>query len=259
MKKGYDKIFIEFPIYCFSYCGNEKEKLRDVILYCIADKALKVPAREIIDYCYMKASDFIYEDIIHKSIASAAEDFGFVVNSIEEVTKCWLELKERQLDYEDKYGKDAFCRMGRQLTEEVIKGNFGFREYKVLGAIQSVLGKKRIYSRITYELLSYRVMGFKTKTIANAEGYEQGELSGPQLKTSVIKLMHKGLLTTATYMFREKYYSTKIKRSAKLRELIEKKKIKNFAVRKGIEDKKWSYELKNKLNEKMNDLATYEL
>ena len=56
----------------------------------------------------------------------------------------------------------------------------------------------------------------------------QGALSGRQIKTSVTKLIHKQLLNSVTYIYREKYYSTKIKSPNKLRDLLKNKKLHNY-------------------------------
>ena len=56
--------------------------------------------------------------------------------------------------------------------------------------------------------------------------------------------MQKKLITSVTYQYREKYYSTKIKKNELLRELIAKKKLKQHELKLGIEDKIWSNEIK---------------
>jgi hypothetical protein len=90
-------------------------------------------------------------------------------------------------------------------------------------------------------------LGYKMKKIAFAEGITQGALSGRQIKTSVIKLINKKLLTSVTYFNREKYYSTVIKCPEKLRELIKNKKLHNHQVSCGIEDFKWSLKTKEEM------------
>lgn len=114
--------------------------------------------------------------------------------------------------------------MGKKLSEDVINDYFSLREYKVLAAIQSILGKQKPFQRITYEQISYRMLGYKRKRIALAEGKDLHVLSTHQIKTTVAKLIRKKFLICVTYHFREKYYSTKIKRINLLRELILKRK-----------------------------------
>jgi hypothetical protein len=258
MSKDFDKKFIEFPLHCLLYCADDKERLKEIILFCIVDSAMKSKIYEESDINYAKPEDFDIDNEIHRKITSAAAEYNYGIESIGKAINVWLEIKPILLDYEDKYGMDAYCSMGMQLTNDVLNERFGFREYKVLAAIQSVLGKKKIYLRITYEHISYRVLGYKKKKIALAEGKMQGALSARQIKTSVTKLIHKKLLTTATYMNREKYYSTKIKSADKLRELIKNKKIRNYAIRHGTEDYRWSIQTKEELS-MMRSRMSYEL
>jgi len=247
MLKEFDKKFIEFPLFCLLYCANDKKRLKDIILYCIVDSAIKSKIDDKIDCSLVKPDDFDNDNEIYVKIAAAAVEYNYKIESIEKAINVWLEIKPQIVAYEGKYGTDAYCRMGMQLTNDVITGRFGFREYKVLAAIQSTLGKKRTHLRITYENISYRALGYKMKKIAYAEGITQGALSGRQIKTSVIKLINKKLLTSVTYFKREKYYSTVIKCPEKLRELIKNKKQHNHQVSCGIEDFRWSLKTKEEM------------
>ena len=85
------------------------------------------------------------------------------------------------------------------------------------------------------------------KKIAFLEGIKQDALSGRQIKISFTKLIYKKLLTSVTYLHREKYYSTIIKCPEKLRELIKNKKLHNHQVSCGIEDFKWSLKTKEEM------------
>jgi hypothetical protein len=48
-------------------------------------------------------------------------------------------------------------------------------------------------------------------------------------------------------MRRQKYYSTKIKKKEKLRELVASKKLKDFEIRCGKEDYEWSKKTKKEM------------
>ena len=248
MLNKFDKKFIEFPLYCLLYCADDKERLNDIILFCIVESAVDNKIYNEPDINLVKPTDFDIENEIHSKIVSAAAEYNLVLESIEKAIDVWLEVKQKILDYVNKYGADSYCRMGIQLTNDVINNKFGFREYKVLAAIQSVLGNTKIYLRITYEHISYRILGYKKKKIAQAEGKMQGALSARQIKTSITRLIHKKLLTSVTYMHREKYYSTKIKNADNLRELIKNKKVRNCSISYGIDDYRWSIKTKEELS-----------
>jgi hypothetical protein len=49
-------------------------------------------------------------------------------------------------------------------------------------------------------------------------------------------------------MYREKYYSTKIKSPNKLRDLIKNKKLHNYGVKCGIEDYRWLMKTKEEMS-----------
>lgn len=224
MKARFDKIFLEFPLIYLRYIGDDINRLNDLLEMQVVDKALKSNFKMTMDFSKVNITDFDYDNSIHQKIVSTAKMMNVKLNSIERAIKYWIDLKALQFEYEDKYGKDAFCRIGKKLTEDVLNGYFGLREYKVLAAIQSILGKQKPFLRITYEQISYRMTGYKRKRIAIAESKDLHLLSPHQIKTSVIKLLRKKLLICVTYLYREKYYSVRIKRTEVLKELILKKK-----------------------------------
>lgn len=247
MNKKFDKIFFEFPLVFLSLIGDDTNKLDELIEVLVVDKALKSNINFAIDFSKVKINDFDSENPIHRKIIAVAKNLNVKVGSIEKVIQFWIDFKSFQIQYEDKYGKDAYCRIGKKLTLDVINGSFGLREYKVLTAIQSILGKQKSFQRITYEQISYRMLGFKRKKIAKLEGKNLQVLSAHQIKTSVNKLIRKKLLICVTYLYREKYYSTKIKRIDYLRELIAKKKKEHFKLVSNAGDLEWSKKLREEI------------
>lgn len=251
MKKHFDKVFLEFPLIYLSYVKDDINRLNELLQMLIVDSALKSTINTAMDYSKIKSNDFDIENPIHKKIAVTAYSFSIRVDSFEDAIRYWLDLKTLLYGYEEKYGKDAYCRMGKKLTEDVINGTFSLREYKVLAAIQSILGKQKSFLRITYDQISYRILGYKKKKIALAEGITEGALSAHQIKTSVTKLIDKKMLTCVTYLFREKYYSTKIKQPDLLRSLVAKKKKEKFRLRSNQKDAEWSRQLQNEIRNNM--------
>lgn len=240
MRKYFDKIFLEFPLIYLNYVGDDLNKLNELLQMQIVEAALKSTINVTMDFGKIKTNDFEIENPVHKKIVVTAKRFNINLGSIEDAIQYWIDLKTLLYAYEDKYGKDAYCRMGKKLTEDVLNGTFGFREYKVLAAIHSILGKQKSFLRITYEQISYRALGYKRKKIAFTEGVYQGALSAHQVKRSVTKLTEKKLLTCVTYLYREKYYSTKIKQTSVLRDLVAKKKKEASLIRSSIRDVEWS-------------------
>ncbi|MBX3008034.1 MAG: hypothetical protein KF816_08415 [Melioribacteraceae bacterium] len=247
-RNQFDKKFIEFPLVCLSYCSGDKNLLKDILIMCIVDNALKSTIKELCNPELIKANDFDCKNPIHQKIALVSIEYNTPLFSFEEAINKWIDIKTKIIEYEKIYGKDAYCRMGKQLIEDVINGRFGFREYAVLAAIHSILGKSKPYARITYEQISCRVLGYKKKSIKEVEIKNESALSARQIKTSILKLVKKKLVTTITYQQREKYYSTKIKKRDSLCELIAKKKLKHHELKLGIEDQIWSNNLRQQMD-----------
>jgi hypothetical protein len=247
MKPQFDKIFLEFPLIYLNYVGDNISKLNELLEMQVVDKALKSSNNIKFDFSKVKIIDFDCENPVHRKIVIAAKMLSVKVDSIENAIQYWLDFKTFQIAYEDKYEKDAYCRIGKKLTEDVINGYFGLREYKVLAAIQSALGKQRPFLRITYEQISYRMHGYKRKRIAKIEGKDLHVLSAHQIKTSVTKLINKKLVLCVTYLFREKYYSTKIKRADVLRDMIARKKKEYFIQASAINDVVWSRKIQEEI------------
>ncbi|MHB8871992.1 MAG: hypothetical protein ACYC5G_06080 [Candidatus Doudnabacteria bacterium] len=247
MNKKFDKVFLEFPLVYLSYIGDDPNKLNELLEMQVVDKALKSSNNMTTNFSKVKITDFDYENPIHRKIVIATKMMNIRINSIENAINSWLDFKTYQYAYEEKYGKDAYCRIGKKLTEDVIGGYFGLREYKVLAALQSALGKQKTFLRITYEQISYRMLGYKQKRIAKIEGKDLHILSAHQIKTSVTKLINKKLLICVTYLFREKYYSTKIKRTDVLRDLIGRKKREYFAQVSARNDIEWSRKIQREI------------
>jgi hypothetical protein len=253
-KKGMDGKFLDFPLCCLAYIADDKNKLNEIANYCVIGKALKMDHNYKIkgrikdtDFSYMTAKDFDITQKFHLSIALASNNLGINLSSIEDATNSWLKINEFVNQYERKYGKDAYCRMGRQLTYEVIAGNLPLRIYLVLAAIHAILGKRNSFLRITYERIAYCMKGFKRKEIATKENPNLKLLSDRQIGTCVDKLREKNLIRIFIYNRREKFYSTRIKYDDALMEFVAKKKIQQAEKKYNVRDREMSQQIKSQI------------
>jgi len=253
-KKGMDGKFLDYPLCCLVYVAGDKNKLEEVAKFCVVEKAFKIDHNYKIkgrikdtDFSFMTAKDFDLTQKLHLSIALFAKDLGIKINSIEEATHSWLKIKEFVEQFELKYGKDAYCRMGRQITFEAISGVLPLRMYLVLAAIHSILGKRNSFLRITYERIAYCMTGFKRKEFAIQENPKQKLLTGRQIGTCVDKLREKNLIRVFTYNRREKFYSTRIKCEETLRELVAKHKLQKAEKKFNVEDCEMSQRIKSQI------------
>lgn len=230
-----DGKFIDFPLCCLAYIKGEKQRLTEIALFCVIEKALKLEKDKIIfarisntDFSFMTAIDFVPDDPFHQKIGIASQDLGISISNILEANSVWVTIKEFVISYEAKYKKDAYCRMGRQLTFETIEGKFPYRDYSVLCAISSILGKSRINPYlIPDKRIAYCMHGYKTEKIASIENPDIELLSDKQLDKIVKRLKGKSGKSFIGYVKmprKGKYYSTRIKETDKLREAIKQKR-----------------------------------
>jgi len=254
MKKNrMDGKFLDFPLCCLAFINCEKERLREIQIFCVINRALKMEVDEKFDLRVskmdlhnIKADDFIIDDKLHQKIVLASEDLGITLSSIQESFYCYSQMKEFVLDYELKYKTDSYCRIGRQLFYETMEGKFSFREFLVLCAISSKLGKQNSFYRITYEQIGYRMFGYKTKDIALEEKKDLELFSERQIALSVNLLRMKNLITCITY-FREKIYSTRIKDENELWHLYRTQKERRAEKKYKVIDKEESKKLQTSL------------
>lgn len=253
-KNGMDGKFLDFPLCCLAYVAGDKNKLDEVANFCVVEKAFKMDNNYKIkgrikatDFSFMTAKDFDITQKLHLAIALFAKDLGIKINSIEEATNSWLRIKEFVGQYELKYGKDAYCRMGRQITFEVIYGELPLRMYLVLAAIHSILGKRNSFLRITYERIAYCMTGFKRKEYAIMENPKQKLLTDRQIGTCVEKLREKNLIRVFVCNRREKFYSTRIKYEETLREIVAKSKLQKAEKKYHVEDREMSQQIKSQI------------
>lgn len=256
-KRTFDKKFFEFPICVLIYCKTDREKLLELISYCLVEMAICVDAEfEKLDLRnYKLPIDFKENKEFHIKIICVAYDYGLEFQSIKTTVIQWQRMKMFTVSFQAKYGKDAICRIGKQLLIETIKGIFDLKELLVLCAIQSVIGKKKIYARITYERIAYCMMGYRKRDISITENMYQQRLSDRQVAICVSKLHNKRLITTITY-FREKYYSTRIKTDERLQEIIAHKKYKYAEKKKNVTNKEWARNVKREI-ERIKNTSTY--
>ncbi len=253
-KKGMDGKFLDFPLCCLAYIAGDKNKLEEVANFCVVDKAIKMDHNYKIkgrikdtDFSFMTAKDFDITQKLHLSIALVSKDLGININSMEDATHSWLKIKEFVDQYEKKYGIDAYCRMGRQLTYETISGELPLRIYLVLAAIHSILGKRNSFLRITYKRIAYCMNGFKKKDFAFKENPNLRLLTDRQIGTCVEKLREKNLIRVFVYNHREKFYSTRIKYEDKLRELVAMNKLQKAEKKANVEDRLMSQRIKSQI------------
>jgi hypothetical protein len=229
-----DGIFFEFPLCCLIYVGGKRERLAHIAHYYIFNKVYRMD----------KSIDLLVR------IKIAEDTFNYKIDDINIAAKNYMFISGLLNRNTEINGKEPYCRVGKEILVETIKGKFEFQLFSLLAAISAVLGKTAQYKRITKDRLRYAMIGYKAKGIYYCD--KKGNLA-PSLDRVIGRLVDiledKKLITKFTYRNRQTFYSTRIKTKKKLAELIEVMKLKKQASKLKIEDAELSQEIKKKLNE----------
>ena len=241
---------LEFPLCCLSYPEDECIKVEMIISYCIVEHSNKVNSyihKRIRELERKLPSDFEEYNETHSKVVLAADELAMTVSSIKSTLLYHKTLAEYINDFKAKYGKDAYCRIGKKVCFETRDGKFKYSLFAVLCAIQSILGKTKLYCRITKERIRYRMQGYKSKPIAKQEMQDETTLlSDRQIGNRITVLYGKNFFSKFTYAQRQTFYSTRLS-DEQLREKVKESKIYWAEKRAGLNDKIATNEIKTKL------------
>jgi hypothetical protein len=138
---------------------------------------------------------------------------------------------------------------------EVLDGRFDFKQFLVLCAFSSILGKKKKFVRITYDRIRYAMYGYKSKKIFEKTDTKIELLTDKQLKRIIDILHSKKFFSKFTYRNRQIYYSTKLE-DEELREAVKNSKIYWKKKQLQIVDKIFSNEIKSELDKLNLEIVT---
>jgi len=211
-----DKIFLEFPLCCLSYPADEKEKIGMIISYCVVEHSKKINSNideRVEDYLDENEtpSGFNKKSKTHCKILLAAEELGIILHDINHSIKKHDLIKNHISTFNFKYGNDSYCRIGKNLLFQVRDWQFPYRQFAVLCAVQSILGKKAKFKRITRDRIRFASLGFKSKQVAFQE-IKNGDILLTDRKIGIaIDILHaKKFFSKFTYANRQTFFSTKL-------------------------------------------------
>jgi hypothetical protein len=224
--RTFDKKFLEFPLCCLSF---QDEKLIDkIISYSLVRYSYKIEigldAR--IDK-YPGKFPYKFDDLSqdHWKIILAAEELGISIHNMENTIGNYVVLDFHITEYEDKYGNDAWCRIGKQIIFETRDKKFNEEYLRILCAIQSILGKVKKKARITKNRIRFRMFGYKNEEIFLHENPQHFSLLTDRQIGNRIYLLHsKQFISKFTYAKRQTYYSTQLT-DEELMEEVKKEKL----------------------------------
>lgn len=231
--RTFDKIFLEFPLSCLSYPTN---KVESILAYCILKESRNIKTLYVNDVNKI-CDEFFPVDFDEKDkwcllITIAAFKLKIKIKSFARIKELGSLMKIYVHNYTEKYGDDAYCRVGKDLLMDTLHKRFDYNCFAVLCAISSVLGKRSEYKRITKSKIAYRMLGYKSKEIFICEnGNRVNILTKRQIERIIKKLHSKGFFGKFTYAKRITYYSTRLddeqlrKRVLQNKLMVEKKKL----------------------------------
>ena len=219
--RTFDGVFLEFPLCVLSI--KDEKWIDKIISYCIVEyaKSVKTNVRSRINRIEELPEDFDKHNIKECQIILAAEELRITIGSLKQTIYNHNELEIYINAFIGKYGKQPYCRIGKQICFEARDGMFDQMLFRVLCAIQSKLGKRKHFRIVTRDEIIRRIYGFKTKDVFDKEHDPNVKIIGiKKLKRLTDILEAKDLISKFTYARRLTYYSTRYDKQ----ELIDKVK-----------------------------------
>lgn len=237
----------EFPLCCLSYPSDDRLNL--IISYCIVEHSNKIKTKidsriaELDKYPY----DFNRKSERHKRIILAADELGVMLGSVTGTIANHNQLSAFINNFKLKFDKDSYCRVGRKLLFETRDGQFDYRSFSVLCAIQSVLGKSKKFKRITKDRIRYAMLGYKSKAVALSEMSKGTMLLTDRQLGTVIEVLHaKKFFSKFTYANRQTFFSTRLSND-ELYQSVKNAKIFWAKKKANLMDKQVSSEIKQEI------------
>lgn len=245
-----DGKLLEFPLCCLAFGDTKEERLEHIISYSVVEYSIKIEkgVRQRVALLEDSAPyDFDSEVESHRKLLLASDELSLKLGSINYNFKRHSTLSKFIEDYQVKYGKDAYCRVGKSLCFEVKDGRFDYKLFTVLCAIQSNIGKKKKFFRITKRNIRYRMHGYKTQKIALAESLSPDLLLTDRQIGRRVDLLHaKKFFSKFTYAQRQTFYSTRLN-DDELKQAVFDSKVYWAKKKAGNDDREYSEKIKSQL------------
>lgn len=181
-KGGKVKNYFQFPLCLLAYLEREHERLSAIIDYNVVNYAKKKPGST-------------KRDAIH----TAAEVLGVTYQKTprSHIVQRWKAASEFVERFELRHGKDARVRIASSLLWDCYNGELQYREFCVLCALNSIIGKTTAPKRVTQPSIRVRAAGYKSWSVAIAEGAEGILMSRWQIERTLNRLEKRGLFARA--------------------------------------------------------------
>ena len=137
--------YFHFPLCLLAYGDDEKKRLHFIISYNVVT--------------FARGSG---KKLTLESLEAAQEALGVACEDPFAHENRWAHADPFVQRRERAHGKDAFVRIGCQLVWDCLSGALSYREFSLLCALNSVLGRTKRPKRITQPSLRVRAAGYKS-------------------------------------------------------------------------------------------------
>ncbi|MFC1552690.1 hypothetical protein ACFL6P_09045 [Candidatus Latescibacterota bacterium] len=222
-----------FPLCLLSYLGNTKNRIDHIISYCIVETAYTLQDMGYSGYMDMESildeelecileddekipQDYNEENKLHGMILVARKRKGITGGTIKSFIKEHKQAKAYVKDFERRFGYDAPVQINKDLCFKTRDGKFDYKMFKVICAINSVIGKEAKFKRITVKQIRHRMNGFKTQVIMDkvkkecCNNKDYIELTDKQIERLSKKVALLNFFRRYTYHKRQTFYSTRL-------------------------------------------------
>jgi hypothetical protein len=154
--------YFQFPLCLLAFGNDHKQRLQHIVCYCLCEHAQRLNRRLNLAFTDIPAQ---------RAICEAARFLHVNVPSYDATVEQWDVARLFIRDRESRYGRDASVRISTSLLWEAHNSTgLTYREFSILCAINSVIGKRRsVPRRITEPSIRARAAGFKSWNVAKRE------------------------------------------------------------------------------------------
>ena len=204
------KKMLSFPLCCLSMkCKDLPIRIINYGVYLYAKTKYK-EFQKLPSLLKETPSWFNENEDSHWKLLLSSQELNFRIEDLHKFEERVEETDSYIKQFQSKYGSDAFCLIGKELLYEVHRNSFDMELFRVICAINSVLGRKK-YARITKKTIRHRMQGYKTMEVLESENQFGLEMSSDRVLGRKIEiLIDKKFITKFTYNKRQSYYSTRL-------------------------------------------------
>lgn len=254
-KRVFDKIFFSFPLCLLAISENKKEVLQSILTYCLDEYKRRNKFSGFLSNNFK--NDFTQRQLeqIINNVQQISSEIGLRFDYDFNFIKTLKKVIEFINDFERKFGKNPYCKIGKDLFQDTLYGNLDFISFSVYTSISSILGTKKTAVRITKKRIKIRMRGFKDEKSFLVSGCNSKLISDKHLNRITDLMEFKKLLSKFTYQRRQTFYSIEIKSKRALAKWIEKRKLHHESNKSGLIDRKLSAEIKSKVEKRKQTIS----